>query len=503
MIYVSMKYFIFLLLITVIPDPCCSDQSDTYDKAKSSYETLRSITEDGSKRASCMKVAFSQLNATCSNLDETMVNYLALRFTVCHYQDTQRDFPEQCVNASPTVESTTECTKNLTDNSFIIYTQFYTHTRASCYFLEAKLWQEKTEQTIHKLGDVADASVLKIHQSLDKSDTLIKGQAELHIKASELSDKHDILHDKMDNNHQKIDELTKAISEYYIMVSDMLSILSQSSVRLEQMVNLVLGETHQLSSFLFYFTLTIMTFLLTIPSRTSAARLKMISFIVLHFMLERLVYSATSSLSPDYHSLFVTVSYYTRFFIAVLSLFLLMHAGYNYKDYDMLLHVINHKLDQERKENEKFRENIQNEIKVTSTSLHDKFDLIAKPCISPHVQEEELLVPSARKSIHRVRRRLEDSFDTQECVSDYNTPWRTSIQPDNDSSLFCQPVTLDYDSGVEDCFRKELQLSIHKLNVSTTGSSPSNSRTSTPSGSSRSQSIYSSAKRYNLRSQHK
>lgn len=494
--YPSIISIIFILLFLV--QSLCNNVNN-FERGESSFNFLRSKTDE-SENGSCMKESFSQLNATCANLDDTMLNYLALRFTICHFQTLKREFPEQCVHALPSIESVAECTKNLSEITFSIYTQFYTHTRASCYFLESKLWQEKTHRTISRLGEVADFSANLIEQSLVNSDTLIKGQAELYAKASQLSDKHDGLHDKMDTNHQKMDELTQDINKYYNMVYDMLSLLSNSSVRLEQMLSLVMGESQQLSSFLFYFTLTLMTFLLTMPSRTNAARLKMLSFIVLHFILERLSFSAVSSFGSDYISLFFTLTCYTRFFTVLMSLFLLVHTGYNHRDYETLLSVINTKLDEERSENKKFREIIQKEIKVNNTSLHEKFDTISRPFVS---QEDEQLNPRPRSSIHRARRRLEDSFDTQDCINDYSTPWGSRLSGGDSSnyisSMFSPVMALDYDSGVDDCSisRKELQLSIHKLDVSTAGSSPA----STPSRPS--QPITASNKRYFLRSQHK
>ena len=440
--YLSINSIIFIVLFLV--QLFCHEQK-AFEDEESSFNFLQSLTEDD---GSCMEESFSQLNATCAKLDDKMLNYLAVIFTVCHFKTLKRNFPEQCNNVLPSHESVVECTKELSEGSFTIYTQFYTHILASCCFLESKLWQERTERTVDKLGQVSHTSANLIEQSLVNSNLLIKGQTELHVKASELSDKHDGLHDKMDTNHQKMDELTQDISKYYNMVYDTLSVISNSSVRLEQMLSLVLGESQQLSSFLFYFTLTLITFLLTMPSRTNAARLKMLSFIVLHFILERLSFSVVSYFGSDYLSLFLTIICYTRFFTVLLSLFLLVHTGYNYMDYETLFSSINTKLDEERSENRKFRETIQNEIKVINTTLHDKFDRITRPLVS---QEDEELISRP----HRVRRRL----------------------------------------VVDDCSsRKELQPSVHKLDVSTAGSSPA----STPPRSSR---PIITSNRYFLRSQ--
>ena len=490
----------FLLALSLLVPLCrCAISDEEFDKGRTSYHTLRANAEEGSERAGCMKEAFSQLSVTCVSLNDTLVSYLALRFTICHYQSTQRELPQQCIGAIPTPDSTTSCTNSLTESAFIIYTQFYTHTRASCYFLEAKLWQERTERTSHRLGDVAVESADKIERSLSNSDELIRGQNILQIKASELTEKHDTLHSKIDQNQDKMDQLSRTITDYYTMITEILSALSHSSARVEHLVNLVLGETQQLSSFLFYFAITVITFVFTVPSSTNGARLRMVSVIVIHFLLERLLFTVTYSFPPAFHALFTGITYYTRFSLVLISLFLLMRTGYNYRDYEALLSAINSKLDQERRENEKFREDIQNIIKISSSSLHDKFDRISMPYLSP--KDKEAFIPIGRRSIHRARRRLDDTFVSQECTSNSSTPFKSCLSKpvpvkDIDSTLSTF-LTLEYDSGVEDCIsRKELQLNIPGYNISTT--SPTPSCTSTPNRPIPTQSL-GSISRYNLR----
>ena len=495
-------YLLLVLFLLVLMYPCAVSDGD-YDKGKSSYNILRANTEEKSERANCMKGAFSQLNATCASLNDTLVSYLALKFTICHYQSTQRELPQECTAAIPTPESTTNCTNALSENAFIIYTQFFTHTLASCYFLEAKVWQERTEQTIHKLGDVAVQSANKIEQSLSQSEELIRGQTILQTKASQLNEKHDSLHGKIDENHLKMDQLSRTISEYYTMISEILAGLSLSSAKLEQMVNLVLGETQQMSSFLFYFTATTAAFVLTVPSRTNGARLKIVSAIVIHLLLERLLFTVTYSLSPDLYTISTGVTYYTRLSLVLVALLILINSGYNYRDYSVLLSAISSQLDKERRENERFREDIQNEIKISSTSLHDKFDLISKPYLSPKEKEKGALIPMKRHSIHRTRKRLDDAFGSREC-SPTSTPFKSCLSDsapvkELDSTL-SSFLAQEYDSGVEDCtYRKELQLSIQKFNISTYGSSYGSSCASTPNRPIPPQSFSSSNSRYHLR----
>ena len=244
--------------------------------------------------------------------------------------------PQQCIGAIPTPDSATGFTNSLTENAFIIYTQFSTHTWAFCYFIEAKLWQERTERTFHRLGDVAVESAEKIERSLSNSDELIRGLNILQIKASELIEKYDTLHSKIDQNQDKMDQLSRTITDYNTMITEILSALSHSSARVEHLVNLVLGETQDLSPFLLYFAITVITFVLTVPSRTNGARLRMVSVIVIYFQLEILLFAVTYSFSPAFHALFTGITYYTRFTLVFISLFLLMHTGYNYRDYEAL-----------------------------------------------------------------------------------------------------------------------------------------------------------------------
>ena len=497
-IYILKNVLCLLVLFLLVST--CAVSNDEFAKGRNSYQTLRANAEEASDRTNCMKSAFSQLNATCASLNDTLVSFLALKFTICHYQSTQRELPRECIEAIPTPESAPNCTNALTESAFIIYTQFLTHTLASCYFLEAKLWQERAERTILKLGDVAVESAVKIEMSLSQSEELIRGQTVLQTKASQLNEKHDTLHGKINENQQKMDQLSKTINDYYTMISDILFSLSLSSARLEQLVNLVLGETQQLSSFLFYFSIIVTTFVLTVPSRTSAARLRMLSVIVIHFLLERLLFTVTYSVSPDFHPLLAGITYYTRLSLVLVALVLLIHTGYHYRDYAMLLTAISSKLEQERRENEKFRDDIQNEIKISNTSLHNKFDRICRPYLSPKEKEKEHLIPMRRCSIHRARKRLDDDFVPQECFT-VSTPFKSYPSPPVPVKDL-KPVfsAMEYDSGVEDCVsRKELQLSLPRFDISTAGSSPAPSCASTPSRPIYPQSLSSSSSRYHLR----
>ena len=327
----------FLLALSLLVPMCrCAIADEEFDKGRTSYHTLRANAEEGSERAGCMEEAFLQLNATCASLNDTLNSYLTLRFTICHYQSTQRELPQQYIGAIPTPDSATGFTNSLTENAFIIYTQFSTHTWAFCYFIEAKLWQERTERTIHRLGDVAVESADKIERSLSNSDELIRDLNILQIKASELIEKYDTLHSKIDQNQDKMDQLSRTITDYNTMITEILSALSHSSARVEHLVNLVLGETQDLSPFLLYFAITVITFVLTVPSRTNGARLRMVSVIVIHFLLEILLFAVTYSFSPAFHALFTGTTYYTRSTLVIISLFLLMHTGYNYRDYEAL-----------------------------------------------------------------------------------------------------------------------------------------------------------------------
>lgn len=155
--FCSLLFFLSFSLIAVA----------TYGLSKSEEEQRKSMGESGetkyreivrnAKENPCWRSAVSQLNSTCQKLTDTQQSRLAVAFANCHLEKSGRiTYP--CTNAM----SIRACTGDMDSVAFQTYTEFFTHTRHICYFLQNELWQEKTESIISHLSETSSETVHKL-----------------------------------------------------------------------------------------------------------------------------------------------------------------------------------------------------------------------------------------------------------------------------------------------------------------------------------------------------
>lgn len=94
---------------------------------------------------SCWKSALKELEDGCKHLTDDLQRLLALKFANCFLEKSgQTTYP--CHND----EDITLCLSQMNSNGFTAYTSFFTHTQSMCYFLQAQIWQEETENTVER-----------------------------------------------------------------------------------------------------------------------------------------------------------------------------------------------------------------------------------------------------------------------------------------------------------------------------------------------------------------
>lgn len=121
----------------------------------------------------CWRDAVSQLNSTCRLLNDWEQSRLAVSFANCHLNKSGRQlYP---CHSGMTVK---QCTGSMDSVAFQTYTEFFTHTRHICFFLQAQLWQEHTDVVITELSHVSSQSVVKLEQALDYHRLIEKKQDE-------------------------------------------------------------------------------------------------------------------------------------------------------------------------------------------------------------------------------------------------------------------------------------------------------------------------------------
>ena len=107
------------------------------DTGRSYYETY----QNEAKKDGCWWRAVSSLNETCRGLSQVARQRLAIAFANCHWLSAERRI-YKCTDEM----SIANCTSEMTDSAFDVYTQFFNHIEDACFYLQSQLWQEKTER---------------------------------------------------------------------------------------------------------------------------------------------------------------------------------------------------------------------------------------------------------------------------------------------------------------------------------------------------------------------
>ena len=94
----------------------------------------------------CWKTALNHLDSGCRQLDDDVQSRLALSFANCFLEKAgMRTYP--CQAALPLAD----CLRDVDNNAFTTYSNFFTHTQNMCYFLQSQVWQEETQETVNRL----------------------------------------------------------------------------------------------------------------------------------------------------------------------------------------------------------------------------------------------------------------------------------------------------------------------------------------------------------------
>ena len=261
-----MKQLLTLLVVGCSYIVCTSTDSSRYELGETIGEK---IIQQGKEKlqevngyaqhSPCWKEALNQLHSTCKTMTDSEQMRLALAFTNCHFQNSNR----QTYPCPPNI-SISECTnKNkMDDSAFQIYTEFYTHSNNMCYFIQSQLWQEQTETTINKLSDTSEKAVEKLEKSLEyhkkleeKQDFALKNQEVIIDQDMKISQSLKTTRENMD---QAFLEMYEKAENQKMILDSVLGTLQTGFGNIQWLLSSILGEIITLETAGFF----IVTFLL-------------------------------------------------------------------------------------------------------------------------------------------------------------------------------------------------------------------------------------------------
>ncbi|XP_066500622.1 uncharacterized protein [Hoplias malabaricus] len=246
-------------------------------------EELRKLRELAvqSRYGECWSKALQKIHTNCREFTADTQSLIALAFTHCHLSRSGRDFPE-----CPEGSDVKACTRHMDPVAFNAYTEFFTHTHSICHYLQSEQWQNRAENTIHRLTESSAGVAEQLTSTQRMAEDLVEAQG-MALKSQETILRNG---EELKNTLKHSTEgLRDVFAEMKLSVQEQQVAFAEIFNRVAFLQNFIMSESHTLSS-LFYNALGFCaSFLLTSTRRTSGARLFLFALVALNVYLERFI----------------------------------------------------------------------------------------------------------------------------------------------------------------------------------------------------------------------
>lgn len=325
--------FMFHLISSLDPQFKIPDNHEVQlAQGKMQYEIMKHDSHTP-RYGSCWKNALASLEHGCRNLDDEMQSRLSLAFTNCFLAKVgMRTYP--CLDYQPM----SECLKNVDNNAFTSYSNFFTHTQNMCYFLMSQMWHEETEKTIDKLAK----SSAKVSESIEDSsrlqDTILTNQQVSLDYQRQLVENGTYLSKAIEASKSNVKDM---MEEFRVSTGEQRNMIFEVFDRVSTLQNLVVSEVNWLYTIVFYGISLLACYLLTATNRTSDARLCLFLIISINFAVEHLIVrwslpDTTNTLAGDPTETIYYWKWISRYVAIFVSCLYLAFTIFTFKDYNRI-----------------------------------------------------------------------------------------------------------------------------------------------------------------------
>ncbi|GFN84535.1 U3 small nucleolar ribonucleoprotein protein imp4-like [Plakobranchus ocellatus] len=253
------------------------DQS-RYDEGRRQFELMQKQSEMP-KYGQCWIKAMAIIRSGCKHLTDDSQTRLALAYLNC-FLILQGRSSYYCSEE----DEVKHCVKDMEEADRSSFTTFFTHTQNICYFLQAQVWHEHTEQTISRLSDSSSqvAEQLETAQELQKGMLLTQSQSLENQERlmNQTVNLNSIINSSSKTVQVLFEDLKKSTQEQREVIQDLFGQLSK-------LQSTILGEVSSFYSLFFYVLSIIVCYLLTSTPRTAGARVWLFLVMTISFVAEQ------------------------------------------------------------------------------------------------------------------------------------------------------------------------------------------------------------------------
>ena len=289
--------------------------SDRISNGKLHYEVY---TTSGS----CWEKAVQSMISTCSEMDEFTQSLFAAKLTNCHLK--RLGLKEITCPIGPGCE--------LDSNSYIAYTQFFTHSFDICVYVSYTAWQTRTQNTIQALSLASETSLKALETSHSLAQQIYDKQEDVKAQIARSIELHKELQLGVEKTKEEMQgfaaefmnsskRFQEEMNKQQEVLGKWLSKIYNGILEIGYMQETLLGELWDINSILFCCFFTVFFLFFTSFPETSFARPRIFSLFLLELFSERFL--------PPY-------SKSNRTLLLLLCGFILFFSIRRYKQYDRL-----------------------------------------------------------------------------------------------------------------------------------------------------------------------
>merc|ERR1712071_648491 len=241
---------------SILPLPTVFDSlPSTLERGRKRYEELQTKV----KYSDCWAQALQILESGCSKMCDDEQRRVAHQFTYCHMKSSGRvkpSLPDPCPKGVPILT----CTREMTEMTFNVFTEFFTHVHDICYHLQQTYWQQQTEDTVRRLA----SSSQSLASQLIESEKLALKTIEYQRSIEGFTEK---IVDQEKRHRDAFEELREWIK------SDVISTITDDFMAFH---SVLYKNSQMMGTALFYIGASVATFLITCSTRAHSARFPML-----------------------------------------------------------------------------------------------------------------------------------------------------------------------------------------------------------------------------------
>ncbi|GFR66098.1 mitochondrial ribosomal protein VAR1 [Elysia marginata] len=262
-----------------------------YEEGRRQYELMQKQSQMP-RYGKCWLHAMTTIQFGCKQLTDDTQARLSLAYLNCFLELQGR--PSYSCSRTDKVS---DCVTSMKEADVSSFTTFFTHTQNICYFLQAQVWHERTEDTIARLSDSSSQVVEQLENSHEVQKSLLLSQSHSLENQHRLMNQTISLNNVINSSSQTVqvlfEDLKKSTQEQREVIRDLFAQLSKLQTT-------ILGEVSTFYSLCFYVLSIIVCYLLTSTPRTAGARVWLFLIMTVSFCTEQTIVPWISHLLTAY-----------------------------------------------------------------------------------------------------------------------------------------------------------------------------------------------------------